>query len=80
MRVYQLEQIAKGRIWPLIYSLCFFTAILSAILDNVTTLLLMTHISIRLCEAMKLNPIPILTTMIIFSNIGKSRLSSNIQN
>ncbi|XP_055320426.1 P protein-like [Sitodiplosis mosellana] len=69
LAVYAFE-IAKGRIWPLIYCLCLFTAILSAILDNVTTLLLMTPISIRLCEAMKLNPIPILTTMIIFSNIG----------
>ncbi|XP_031621211.1 P protein-like [Contarinia nasturtii] len=65
-------KIARGKIWPLIYCLCLFTAFLSAMLDNVATLLLMTPISIRLCEVMQLNPIPILCAMIIFSNIGGS--------
>lgn len=57
--------------WPLINCLCLFTAFLSALLDNVTTLLLMGPVSIRLCEVMQLNPVPILVSMIIFSNIGK---------
>lgn len=63
-------QITHGKTWPLVYCLCLFTAFLSAILDNVTTLLLMGPVSIRLCEIMQLNPIPILISMIIFSNIG----------
>lgn len=65
-----LFQITSGKAWPLIYCLCIFTAILSAFLDNVTTLLLMAPVSIRLCEIMSLNPIPILTSMILYSNIG----------
>lgn len=65
--------------WPLINCLCLFTAFLSALLDNVTTLLLMGPVSIRLCEVMQLNPVPILVSMIIFSNIGKQKLSSSFE-
>lgn len=56
--------------WPLINCLCIFTAVLSSFLDNVTTVLLMTPVSIRLCEVMGLNPVPILMAMIIYSNVG----------
>lgn len=45
---------------------------MSSFLDNVTTVLLMTPVTIRLCEVMQLNPVPILMSMIIFSNIGES--------
>lgn len=30
----------------------------------------MTPVTIRLCEVMELNPVPILTAMVIYSNIG----------
>ncbi|KAL6431151.1 hypothetical protein ACFW04_007103 [Cataglyphis niger] len=63
-------KITAGRLWPLIMALCFFTALLSSILDNVTTVLLMTPVTIRLCEVMELNPVPILTAMVVYSNIG----------
>lgn len=63
-------KITNGQVWPLINTLCFFTALVSSLLDNVTTVLLMTPVTIRLCEVMKLNPVPILMAMIIFSNFG----------
>lgn len=63
-------QITGGRMWPLIKTLCFFTAVMSSFLDNVTTVLLMTPVTIRLCEVMGINPIPILTAMVFYSNIG----------
>lgn len=59
-----------GRIWPLINCLCFITALLSSFLDNVTTVLLMTPVTIRLCEVMELNPIPVLMMTVIYSNVG----------
>ncbi|CAG5082142.1 Similar to Oca2: P protein (Mus musculus), partial [Cotesia congregata] len=65
-----LNQITNGKVWPLIYTLCIFTAILSSFLDNTTMVLLMTPVTIRLCEVMELNPVPILTAMVIYSNIG----------
>ncbi|XP_046975885.1 P protein-like [Vanessa cardui] len=63
-------EVTKGRLWPLIYLLCMITAVLSTFLDNVTTVLLMSPVTIRLCEVMDLDPVPILMFMAIFSNIG----------
>lgn len=63
-------KITNGKVWPLINCLCLFTAVLSSFLDNVTTVLLMTPVTIRLCEVMELNPVPILMSMVIYSNIG----------
>ncbi|KAH7970022.1 hypothetical protein HPB52_023911 [Rhipicephalus sanguineus] len=40
-------RVARGRVWPLITTLCVTTALVSAFLDNVTTILLMTPATIR---------------------------------
>ncbi|CAH0404442.1 unnamed protein product [Chilo suppressalis] len=69
LAVYTFE-ITKGKLWPLITLLCAITAVVSTVLDNVTTVLLMTPVTIRLCEVMDLNPVPILMCMVLFSNIG----------
>ncbi|CAB3233679.1 unnamed protein product [Arctia plantaginis] len=61
---------AKGRIWPLITSLCAITSVVSLLLDNVTTVLFMTPVTIRLCEVMDLDPISVLMAMVIFCNLG----------
>lgn len=50
--------------------LCLFTAVTSSFLDNVTTILLMTPVTIRLCEVLELNPVPVLMMTVIYSNIG----------
>lgn len=63
-------KVTGGQIWPLVSILCLFTAVISTVLDNVTTILLMTPVTIRLCEVMEINPVPILTAMVIYSNIG----------
>ncbi|XP_078053556.1 P protein [Augochlora pura] len=63
-------KITGGKVWPLVSTLCFFTTLFSSFLDNVTTVLLMTPVTIRLCEVMELNPVPILIAMVVFSNIG----------
>lgn len=60
----------NGRIWPLVFSLCFITAVLSAFLHSVTTILLMTPVTIKLCECLGLNPVPILMAVILNGNIG----------
>lgn len=67
--VYAFEK-TNGHIWPLIFSLCFITAVLSAFLHSVTTILLMTPVTIKLAECLGLNPIPILIAVILNGNIG----------
>ncbi|CAH0712879.1 unnamed protein product, partial [Brenthis ino] len=69
LAVYTFE-VTKGKLWPLITLLCAITALLSTFLDNVTTVLLMTPVTIRLCEVMDMDPVPILMSMVLFSNIG----------
>ena len=59
-----------GQIWSLVLILCTVTAILSAFLDNVTTMLLLTPVTIQIAKVLELNPIPILISEVIFSNIG----------
>ena len=61
---------ARGRIWPLMILLCLLTGFLSAFLDNVTTVLLMTPVTIRLCEIKNIDPKHVLIAQVIFSNIG----------
>lgn len=63
-------KVTNGKVWPLINTLCIFTALISSFLDNVTTALFMTPITIRLCEVIELNPVPILIAVVMYSNIG----------
>ena len=59
-----------GEIWTLVVILCVVTAILSAFLDNVTTMLLLTPVTIKIAQVLDLKPIPILISEVLFSNIG----------
>ncbi|KAF9405780.1 hypothetical protein HW555_013614, partial [Spodoptera exigua] len=63
-------QLARGKIWPLITMLCGVTSIVSLLLDNVTTVLLVTPVTIRLSEVMELDPIPVLLSMVVFCNLA----------
>lgn len=59
-----------GEIWTLVVILCAVTAVLSAFLDNVTTMLLLTPVTIQIAKVLDIKPIPILISEVIFSNIG----------
>lgn len=61
---------SKGNIWHLTLILCIFTAVVSAFLDNVTTILLMTPVTVRLCSVLNIEPQPILLALVVMSNIG----------
>ncbi|EDL86453.1 rCG45104 [Rattus norvegicus] len=63
-------QLSRGRVWAMIIMLCLMAAILSAFLDNVTTMLLFTPVTIRLCEVLNLDPRQVLIAEVIFTNIG----------
>lgn len=63
-------QVTKGYPLSLLALLAFITAVASALLDNVTAVLLIVPVTITLTESLKINPIPFLITEIITSNIG----------
>lgn len=63
-------KLAKGNPWRIMVAFIFLTAILSAFLDNVTTVLLVGPMVIAIANMLKINPVPFLLTQIFASNIG----------
>ncbi len=61
---------AKGVPIRILVSLAVITAIGSAFLDNVTTVLLMVPVTFSITRQLKVNPIPFLLTQIVASNVG----------
>jgi Na+/H+ antiporter NhaD/arsenite permease-like protein len=63
-------QVSHGRPLAVTASLAVTTAVLSAFLDNLTTVLLMVPITFLLADALDIDPIPLVIIEIIASNIG----------
>jgi Na+/H+ antiporter NhaD/arsenite permease-like protein len=63
-------QLSRGRPLAVVLSLATTTAVLSAFLDNLTTVLLMVPITFLLADALDLDPIPLVIIEILVSNIG----------
>jgi len=63
-------KIAKGKIFILTAILMVFTAVASAFLDNVTTMLLLTGVAIEIAVSCSLNPLHLLIPLVLASNIG----------
>jgi len=63
-------KMAKGEPLRIMASLAIVTAITSALLDNVTTVLLIVPVTFAIASQLKINPIPFLIAEIISSNIG----------
>eukprot|EP01112_Ceratiomyxa_fruticulosa_P013100 TRINITY_DN3663_c0_g1_i1.p1 TRINITY_DN3663_c0_g1~~TRINITY_DN3663_c0_g1_i1.p1 ORF type:complete len:773 (-),score=158.43 TRINITY_DN3663_c0_g1_i1:119-2437(-) len=61
---------AKGDVWKLVLILSIFTAVSSGFLDNVTSILLLTPIILRLCKVGNIDPVPVLITVVLMSNVG----------
>ena len=72
---YFAYRISKGRMWILLPVLMLFTGIASAFLDNVTTMLLMTPITVQIALALNISPLAFLIPEVFASNvIGVSTL------
>ncbi|MBQ9014781.1 MAG: ArsB/NhaD family transporter [Firmicutes bacterium] len=63
-------KIAKGNPWRIMIAFMIITAVLSAFLDNVTTVLLIGPMTFSICQKLELNPVPYLMTQIMSSNLG----------
>jgi Na+/H+ antiporter NhaD/arsenite permease-like protein len=63
-------QLSQGRPLAVVVSLAATTALLSAFLDNLTTVLLMVPITFLLADALDVDPIPLVVIEIVVSNIG----------
>lgn len=63
-------KITGGRPLLIFWIISLLTAALSAFLDNVTTVLLVTPVVLSLCELIAMNPLPLLMMELFASNIG----------
>lgn len=61
---------AKGDPWRIIVIFSIVTAVSSALLDNVTTILLIVPITLVITETLDADPIPFLIPLILVANIG----------
>jgi Na+/H+ antiporter NhaD/arsenite permease-like protein len=62
--------LSRGRPLAIVLSLAGTTALLSAFLDNLTTILLVVPITFLLADALDVDPIPLIVIQVISSNIG----------
>ncbi|HNY65230.1 MAG TPA: ArsB/NhaD family transporter [Deltaproteobacteria bacterium] len=61
---------AKGEPFRIMVVFSVVTAVLSALLDNVTTVLLIAPVTLLVCQALELDVVPYLITEALASNIG----------
>ena len=66
----KIAQLVKGFPFPLLIVLSLMTAFLSAFLDNVTTIMVLTPITILLAKQLDITPVPFVISQAIASNIG----------
>ena len=67
---YKAYALAKGNVFVLIFILQIITAVVSAFLDNVTTMLLMIPVTIEIAVTLKINPLVLLIPEVFASNVG----------
>ena len=63
-------KLTKGSPQRVLWVFSLLTAVFSAFLDNVTTVLFMAPVMINIAERLKLNPIPYLIAIVLASNTG----------
>jgi Na+/H+ antiporter NhaD/arsenite permease-like protein len=61
---------SKGKPWLIFAYLSLMTAFISMVIDNVTTILLIIPLTIEITELLEINPIPIIVSEAVLSNIG----------
>ena len=66
----KLIRATKGHPFWLLFTIGALTAVISAFLDNVTTVILMIPISFIIAKELSISPLPLLITEIMSSNIG----------
>ena len=63
-------KLAKGRPWPIMVIFIIITALLSGMLDNVTTVLLVGPMTLAITNILRVDPVPYIISQIMASNIG----------
>ena len=63
-------KMSKGDPWKLLVFLGTLTPLLSLVIDNVTAVIIIAPVTVKLCNRLEINPIPLLIAEAILSNTG----------
>lgn len=63
-------KLAKGRPWLLLIYLGLVTSLMSMVLDNVTTIIIIVPVTVSLADILGISPFPFLISEVLLSNIG----------
>ena len=66
----KISKLSQGKIFSLLFFLSITTGILSSVLDNVTTIILIVPVTLAICENLEISPVPLVLSEIFASNIG----------
>jgi len=66
----KVAKLGRGRPMPIMLLFCVLTAVASALLDNVTTVLLVAPVTLLIADELDVDPIPFLLAEAMASNIG----------
>ena len=66
----KIVKVFKGKLQYIFIGFCFTTAVMSAFLDNVTTILIIAPITMLLTDTLKISPVPFLISEAICANTG----------
>jgi Na+/H+ antiporter NhaD/arsenite permease-like protein len=67
---YQAYRVSGGRLWLLVVILMILTSVASALLDNVTTMLLVAPITLQIALTLRVDPLALLIPEMLASNVG----------
>ena len=67
---YQAYRLSRGRLWLLVVILMLLTSVASALLDNVTTMLLVAPITLQIALTLGVDPLSLLVPEMLASNVG----------
>ncbi len=64
------SKMSKGDPWRLIVLLGTFTSLISLVIDNVTAIIIIAPVTLRICNKLEINPVPPLLAEAILSDTG----------
>lgn len=63
-------KIAKGKLWLILLYLGLVTSLVSMVLDNVTTIIIMIPVTLSMADILGVSAVPFLVSEVLLSNIG----------
>src|SRR3989338_4812388 len=68
----KMVKLSKFKLYPLVIILCFTSMVLAMLVDEVTSIIFVTAIVIEICSLFGMNPLPLVITTVLATNIGSA--------